>query len=65
MVFFFSLGSTPVGLASFGRGTGPIVMTNTGCLGSEEFLINCTFSNVTHFDSHAEDAGVRCVSSEL
>ena len=40
-------------------------MTNAGCLGNEEFLINCTFSNVTHFDSHAEDAGVRCVSSEL
>ena len=65
IIMCFSSGATALGLASFGRGTGPIVMTNTGCRGSEDFLINCTFSNVTHFDTHAEDAGVRCVTSKL
>ena len=65
IILCFSSGATALGLASFGRGMGPIVMTNIACSGNEEFLINCTFSNATHFDSHSEDAGVRCVTSKL
>ena len=40
-------------------------MTNLGCRGTEGFLVNCSFSTNTQFDTHAEDAGVRCVTSEM
>lgn len=58
-------GATPFSFATFGQGTGPILMTNLGCRGTEGFLVNCSFSTNTQFDTHAEDAGVRCVTSEM
>ena len=50
----------PVPNAFFGRGTGPILLDNVGCSGTEQSLVNCTFSRFTQFDNHFEDAGVRC-----
>ena len=50
--------------AFFGRGTGPIHMDNVACSGSEEDLIDCSFTS-PFYDSHYEDAGVRCGPREL
>ena len=50
--------------AFFGAGSGPIHMDNVGCLGSEQVLINCSFTS-PYFDYHSEDAGVRCGAREL
>ena len=34
-----------------------------GCFGAERFLINCSYTTPL-FDSHFEDAGVRCAARE-
>ena len=49
---------------SFGAGVGPIHMDNVYCSGFEEFLVNCSYS-APYWDSHNEDAGVRCSPREL
>ena len=48
--------------AFYGQGTGPILMDNVACTGSESALINCNFDNNTGDCRHSEDAGVRCYS---
>ena len=50
------------GGAHFGQGSGPILLDNVTCTGSELTLANCEhlgFNN-TRSCSHSEDAGVRC-----
>ena len=45
---------------TFGQGTGPILLSNLRCAGTEERLINCIATSgesCSHFD---DDAGVRC-----
>ena len=54
--------ATAYSSAFYGRGTGPILMDNVACTGSESGLINCNFDNHTGDCSHSEDAGVRCYS---
>ena len=45
--------------ANFGQGTGPIVLSNLFCAGTEARLIDCpTGSSVSC--NHFDDAGVRC-----
>ena len=46
----------------YGQGTGPILMDDVACTGSESGLINCTYDNNTGDCSHYYDAGVRCYS---
>ena len=46
--------------AYFGRGSGPILMDDVSCIGSERALINCSYDRSTVDCSHYEDAGVRC-----
>ena len=49
--------------AYFGQGTGPIVMDNVQCAGSENQLLACSSARLLAFSSnclHSEDAGVRC-----
>ena len=47
--------------AAFGPGTGPILLDNVDCSGSEDSLINCSHSSFVRCSSgHSEDAGVRC-----
>ena len=50
--------------ATFGRGTGPILLDDVHCSGIESQLENCISSNrVNYHDcSHSEDAGVTCQS---
>ena len=61
-------GSTTFFNAYFGRGTGPILLDDLVCTGSEARLIDCPRSisqGIGTFDNcpngHGEDAGVRCV----
>ena len=49
--------------AYFGQGTGPIVLDNVQCAGSENQLLACSSAQLLAFSSnclHSEDAGVRC-----
>ena len=60
------LGLSPVGAvaltnAAFGQGTGPIVLDNVQCTGSELYLTSCPNNGLyVHDCVHSEDAGVRC-----
>lgn len=48
-------------MAYFGEGTGPILMDNVRCSGTETSLSQCTFiSEDSHDCRHSEDAGVIC-----
>ena len=51
--------------AHFGQGSGPILMDDVSCTGSESSLINCTYDRYTGDCGHHEDAGVRCQCKQL
>ena len=52
-------GASAFSFAFFGQGTGPILMDNVQCTGTESRLFDCTHLT-THNCIHAEDAGARC-----
>ena len=65
---FSPSGATAVSFAQFGQGTGPILLDDLQCSGSETRIINCpryisqgigTYDGC--YNGHGEDAGVRCV----
>ena len=53
-------GAQAVGGAHFGRGTGPIHLTNVQCNSTENMLQNCTYFSSSGNCSHENDAGVIC-----
>ena len=58
--------STPYSNGYFGQGTGMILLTGLGCIGSESSLTSCSISNNTfgsNICSHNQDAGVACSRS--
>lgn len=58
----FFLGAIAFHLAEFGQGTGPILLDNVQCRGSENMLVDCPANPVgQHNCIHLEDAGVRCL----
>ena len=47
--------------AAFGSGTGPILLDDVSCVGTETELLACSNDEFGAFDCyHSEDAGVRC-----
>ena len=57
----FGTDATAVSRARFGQGSGPILLDNVRCTGSEEALLQCSHRGVgTHNCQHSEDAGVIC-----
>ena len=51
--------------AHYGEGTGPIILDNVNCLGSESSLFSCKHSGVgKHYCSHKKDASVQCGNIE-
>ena len=49
--------------ASYGQGSGLILMDAIRCFRNESRLVDCPFNNDTSFDTHVEDAGVQCFST--
>ena len=52
-------GAQALSFAFFGQGTGPILIDNVQCTGTESRLFDCTHSTIDNC-VHAEDAGARC-----
>ena len=51
--------------ARYGEGTGPILLANVECLGTESSLFSCGHSGVgKHYCRHNKDASVRCEKIE-
>ena len=57
----YTVDASAFSYARFGRGSGPILMDDVGCTGSESRLIDCRYDSNTGEDNHNEDASVRCV----
>ena len=58
----FGSSGTAIGSASFGQGSGPILLSSIACSGIEPSIINCAHLglNITSSCSHSEDSGVIC-----
>ena len=46
--------------AHYGQGTGPILLDNLACTGTEYNLTSCSYDSDTSDCTHYEDAGVHC-----
>ena len=58
---FAFLGAQPFILATFGQGTGPILLDEVNCDGTETRLVDCLSASIDEHDcEHNEDVGVRC-----
>jgi len=51
--------------AQFGSGTGPVWLSQVGCLGNESKLSHCIHNGAGNVGrcSHVEDAGVQCTGA--
>ena len=58
------IGITAYGTAQYGQGSGPILLDDVACSGTEMSLQSCSYDSDSGDCSHAEDAGVRCHTCE-
>ena len=63
--YVFFEGALAFSNSYFGRGTGPTLLYNVGCGGSEVDILHCSHSGIGVFSSyycngHSNDAGVLC-----
>ena len=56
-----AVGASALLYAYFARGSGPILMDDVRCTGSEDRLIDCRYDSNTGDCFHYEDASVRCL----
>ena len=61
---YINAGSTAHSFATFGQGTGAILLDDVNCNGNENNLTSCTY-NANHNCAHSEDAGVTCHGKSL
>ena len=56
---------TAVGSATFGQGSGEIILDNVQCVGTETDLFSCPSNGpLSHNCGHSEDAGVQCSTTQ-
>ena len=62
VVWYLPLGSVAVKNARYGEGSGPILLDDVHCTGSEATLLDCNRGAALFASNceHREDAGVRC-----
>ena len=59
---FSPQGAQALSSAFFGEGTGPILLDDLKCVGTEDRLADCSHSGIGNDNcEHFEDAGVRCL----
>ena len=64
-IFLYLLGATGQRLATYGQGTGPILLDQVRCNGTEASILDCSRNPIgQHNCSHFEDAGVTCSAGE-
>ena len=60
LFFCSSTDATALSFAFFGQGTGPILLDDVHCNGTEDRLVDCPYDPSTLDCVHSEDASVRC-----
>ena len=64
VIYLHSTATSAPGQATFGPGTGAIVLDQVSCSGSEASIFDCPHGGLNIHDcSHFEDAGVICAGS--
>ena len=58
-VFFFCEGAITLSSAHFGPGSGPILMDDVACTGTESWLTSCLHTS-EHNCNHSQDVSVHC-----
>jgi deleted-in-malignant-brain-tumors protein 1 len=64
LLFLYTGASSLDILSRFGQGSGPILLDEVGCRGSEERLLDCSHLS-SHDCLHHEDVSVRCNTSMI
>ena len=59
MILLISTGARPHNYGHYGKGSGPIFLSDVDCTGDETSLFNCTHDPGTGCE-HADDVGVEC-----
>lgn len=65
VLIFQYLGAQIFSNAYFGSGMGPIAFRDLSCFGTENSILDCSYSMDAGTCTHADDAGVICQESKL